>query len=207
MRWWEKIESWEFGAQFRWEEGDLVFRYRQRGEPIRVSPAERDRALRRYLQLKKRVEMAFILAVLLAGVVPLVLDPSSEVGPILLGGMAISLVTCLMLLQRWAWDAPTLAWRGRRSSGLPLAGSGGLLMQIERMSWRLIGWSWAYLLVLGLAWSLVDLDKAFGGWTVAWWLLAVVGGWLLIATALKVALSERQRLRRKRIGAAADPLD
>ena len=44
-----------YAAQFRVEEGMLVYRHRRRGAPVEVSEAERDRAIERFVSAARMV--------------------------------------------------------------------------------------------------------------------------------------------------------
>lgn len=192
-----------YAAQFRVEEGMLVYRHRRRGAPVEVSEAERDRAIERFVSAAHMVK-ATALAILVAGVMAFsVMFPGALGGPPwILFAVACSAVFASGAM-RWAWDMPTQGWRKREPVGEPLGQAGALIMLTEQVTWLQV--AAGIIVPLAVAPLLakiaaVDLfawpPRSTEHWAVVLLVGTMLASGLLFAT-LKWALHERTRLRQR----------
>lgn len=182
----------QFAAQFRDEEGILVFRYRQRGRPIEVSAAERDRAIARFVDLNRIAGWVVGTTVLLVFVASNLLLPRATIpAPMVIAAYA-AIIGCWVALSHRAWNSATSGWRDRRRIGERLGWFGAMLMRIEQHRWRD--------LVAGAAVPMALFAMLADGTGPMWTILASGAASLvtLAALALKLALSERRRFRERK---------
>ena len=124
-----------YAAQFRVEEGMLVYRHRRRGAPVEVSEAERDRAIERFVAAARMVKWT-ALATLLAGVMALTIAlPAAFNSPWWIMGAVGASAIFASGAMRWAWNMPTQRWREREPVGEPLGQAGALIMLTEQVTW------------------------------------------------------------------------
>ena len=192
-----------YAAQFRVEEGMLVYRHRRRGAPVGVSEAERDRAIERFVSAARMVKWA-ALAMLVVGVMALSVTFPGALGgpPWILFAVASSAIFTVGAL-RWAWDMPTQGWRGREPVGEPLGKAGALIMLTEQVTWLQVAAGIIVpLAVAPLLAKIAAVDRlawpprSAEHWAVALLVGAMLASGLLFA-ALKWALHERARLRQR----------
>ena len=105
--------------------------------------------------------------------------------------------------MRWAWNMPSQGWRQREPVGESLGRGGALIMLTERVTWpQVAAGIFAPLAIAPLMTKIVAADMMV--WpprsAAQWALAALIGAMLasgLLFAALKWALHERARLRRR----------
>ena len=173
----------------------IVFRYRQRGLPVEVSAAERNRAVERFASLIRTAGRT-IAATTISGLLAVNwLMPRAFGAVPLIVGVYLGIVATWAMMARWAWDQPTRGWRGRTPVGEPLGWVGAWLMRLEqaRLGQLLYG--------AGTGGVLLVLAIEYPG--DPWWFLPLTAALSLVmfaAIVAKVGLSERRRLRQRRFG-------
>lgn len=192
-----------YAAQFRVEEGMLVYRHRRRGAPVEVSEAERDRAIERFVSAARMVTWT-ALATLVVGVTAFSLIlPTAIGGPLWIFVAVASSAIFMLGALRWAWNMPTQGWREREPVGEPLGQAGALIMLTEQVTWLQVAAGIVVPLAVApmmakiaavdlLAWP----PRSAEHWAVALLVATMLASGLLFAT-LKWALHERTRLRQR----------
>ena len=190
-----------FELQFQWEDDRLVFRHRQRGLPVEVTEAERDRLVERY-KARSKMGMRILLTTLIGvslviGFLSPLVPTADYLGFGLFGGVFLS----ILLLHRWAFDGTTAHLRDRRPIGEPLGAAGGFIRSVGGMPTRHLVFGMAYFALCVVLIPAMSPGKRPDPLTLL--VLAIAGGSLLLSLIVKWALYERRRLR----GRAAGSLD
>ena len=188
-------ETRHFAAQFQWEVDRLVFRHRQRGDPVEVEEEERDRLIERFQARSKLAGRGTFIAIaggafFYNGFATWVKNPLLLLVP-MYGGLMIT----VFLLRRWAFDGTTEHLRKRTVIGERLGVAGGYLRAIAAVPARRIWGSLLYLLVV--AWFSGHAFFGEDGGTAAMVIFGFTGAGLLLALLAKGALASRDRLRRR----------
>ncbi|WP_324806995.1 hypothetical protein SH584_10760 [Sphingomonas sp. LY29] len=190
-----------YDAQFRWEEGMLVYRHRRRGVPVEVSDSERQRAIDRFVRTTRNTKRAALATFVLGGAAINLIIPGAFGKVVLLVASLASFGLLYAAALRWAWNMPTQGWSNRKQVGERLGRTGAFIMLVERTTWPRI--------IIGLVATIVLIPIMAGigpsaglSWppsTVGQWVAAILVGISLplsLATAaVKWAVTERDRLR------------
>ena len=188
--------SQPFESQFRWEVDRWVFRFRQRGTPVEITELERDRLVARHVQRTKTVTRAWIVGVLIAGVLTAPLLRFEQVAPYIVPLYFALAVTLRFVLAYWADQAVTLHLRERLPIGEKLGLFGMWMMRAEVTPWPQILLGCAAIasagaLVFGLP---ADQFGSMERWaSIAVVCLAAVTVAMLIIVKLMVDWRERRR--------------
>ena len=192
-----------YDAQFRWEEGMLVYRHRQRGLPVEVSEAERDRAIERFVRATHTVTRAGIATFMVSAIAFNVVVPGAFERVELIVAAMVSSGILFAGAMRWAWSMPTQGWRTRDPVGERLGRTGALVMMVEHLSWpRIVAGIIATLVLVPVMATVGSSDAmAWPPHTAGQWVAALLIGVTLplslAMAAVKWALHERARLRRR----------
>lgn len=194
-----------FLAQFREEEGLLVFRANQRGFPVEVAPLERDRALQLYCFYSLWVQGFIMAVIMLAGIGAFLAYRVLPVAIVPIGLVAAASVIGLSIAaEHEARRRATAAFRDRLPIGLAQGWLAGKVMITEKYDWGTVMIWWLILpLLLGMAFpmgtALVEETMAAPIQPLGLIVVRLLAGSSALAvvgfTLLKVALGIRTRHR------------
>lgn len=172
-----------FADQFTGDAEGYVYRKGQKGEPFRVSEAERDAFIasfnRRIRYSSWSILPATIILILaLAWLIP---DSDSvEANVAIWIGLGAILLPFLAVYQ-WSWNAPVRELQGRTPEGVPLTKYEARALVFSEITYGQLALGAA--MGVGLVWKQSSETDVLHGWGVIWLL---IGGGLILLSAVQI---------------------